>query len=58
MYEHKTMIGDDLISAEQLDQMGRDGWELMQIVPYVEGMLALKPGEIVVYFRRPNETMQ
>ncbi len=58
MYEHKTMIGDSLISAEQLDQMDREGWELIQVVPYVEGLAELKPGQVAVYFRRPNGTVQ
>ena len=58
MYEHKTVIGDGLISAEQLDRMDGDGWELLQILPYFEGIDAIKPGEFAFYFRRATGLVQ
>lgn len=44
MYEYMTLNGDDLISAEQLNELAGDGWEFIQAVPY--------NNEWCFYFRR------
>ena len=33
MYEHKTMHADSFPSAEQLDDLARDGWEMFLLMP-------------------------
>ncbi len=44
MYEHKTLFADSFPSAEQLDDMAVDGWEMFLLVP--DG------SQFVVYLRR------
>ena len=52
MYEHKVMVADSLISSDQLDSFSTEGWELLQIIPYIKGSTNLKPEEIAHYFKR------
>ena len=33
-YEHKVLAAETLISEQQLDELGRDGWELITIVQW------------------------
>ncbi len=58
MYEHRTVIGDGLISAEQLNSMSEEGWELIQIIPHFENMTEINPGQYAFYFRRMCGTIQ
>ena len=58
MYEHKTIVGKGLVSPDQLDEIDAEGWELIQIVPYSEGVTGFGPGEFAFYFRRAKGTMQ
>ena len=50
--EYKTLTGDSLVSAVQLDELALDGWALVQIVPYYEGSIDLLPGQTAIYLRR------
>lgn len=52
MYEYKTIIGDGLISADQLNEQASAGWELVQIVPSTWKSKELEPGQFAFYFRR------
>ena len=58
MYEYKTMVSSDLPSAEQLNEQGKDGWELTQIVPSTWGSKELEPGQFALYFRRLSNGKQ
>lgn len=54
-YEYMTQVGNDLPSVDQLNEFGSEGWELVQIVPWLEGLNNICKGQIAVYFRRPNQ---
>ncbi len=54
-YEHRAVTSNWLMSPEQLDVEGYDGWELLQAIPYSEGMNEIGPGQILYYFRRSVE---
>lgn len=56
MYEHLTQIGTEIPSAEYLDKINEEGWELIQIVPHILGMQSqnVAPGQFAIYFRRPR----
>ena len=52
MYEYKTMIGDDLPSVTNLNELAQQGWEFVQLVTYATGMMNITEGQVCVYFRR------
>ncbi len=52
LHEYRTAIGDDIASAEQLDEESEQGWNLVQIIPYFLGSTNMKPGQVAHYFRR------
>jgi len=53
MYEYKTIIGDDILSSDQVNEFAADGWELAFIVPWCDGIKSLERGQVAFYFRRP-----
>ena len=57
MYEYKTLTGYELINAAELNELGKDGWELVQIISRCEGMKDVKPGQFVIYFRRAKKML-
>ncbi len=48
MYEHKAEQSDSLVSPEHLDEFAAEGWELIQIIPFLSDG---SPG-FIHYFRR------
>ena len=52
MYEYRTMTGRGLPGTKQLNLLSEEGWELVQIVPFTDGMVDIKEGEVGIYFRR------
>ena len=52
MYEHKTMTGRGLPSEAQLDVLAEEGWELITVIPYTEGMIEIEKGDVAIYLRR------
>lgn len=52
MFEYKTVLGTGLPNHKQFDELSEEGWELVQIIPYVEGMTDISKGEVAIYFRR------
>ncbi len=57
MYEYQAMAGDALISTQELNELDKDGWELIQIIPHCEGMKGIKSGQFLIYFRRVKKTI-
>lgn len=55
-YEYKIEVGDNLLSAEQINEFDADGWELAFIVPWSEGIKSIQRGQIAYYLRRPVAT--
>lgn len=54
--EYMTIVGDDLPSAEQLNDLGRAGWTVIAIVPHHDGIHGIQPGEVAIYVSRPDLT--
>ena len=56
MYEYKTMTGEGLPGEKQLNILSEEGWEMVQIIPFVPGMIEISEGDVAMYLRRMKVT--